>query len=495
MDIIQLEPYKVFEDQSYEDVKIVIKDSYFKGITPQKGKITFVFLNCLFQNLEIENNESINFENVSIAFFNCYIKNITIETFVATNCSVIFNSSILSGRIKNENLLSIDLNDCISNNSIFLVDLNKVSISFTEENIFSDRWRILLYSIGANLETLLEIEQRYSIHNCRNISHNFNERRPKEDEPHRQSNHEEKEYKIEDQDNWFRIYLNIFYSLDKEHKQTKIINAKLSALTIKGYSTGELSIENSKIDNLYIHDFSVSVGASFYNIRPLRDTKENKLEIKNSNLDKVWFDNFAFNDYSEFSLYRNKFNETYFTACNFPEDYEGFEKMKTIANIHYPDEKDNNYFKIRYETFLQLKKRLESSGNVYEALKFQSISHEALRNIENLSFWDKLILNINRWSNNHGLSLKRPLCGILFFSCILYILYLLSIGRIFNSNDIDWNLFGYYFSFLDITHRSDFLVNKSELNGFAVAIDYINKIVVGFYIYQFVAVFRKYGKR
>jgi hypothetical protein len=64
----------------------------------------------------------------------------------------------------------------------------------------------------------------------------------------------------------------------------------------------------------------------------------------------------------------------------------------------------------------------------------------------------------------------------------------------FNSNSIDYDLIGYYFSFLDITHRSDFLVEKVELNGCSLAIDYFNKILVGFFIYQFVAAFRKYGK-
>lgn len=64
------------------------------------------------------------------------------------------------------------------------------------------------------------------------------------------------------------------------------------------------------------------------------------------------------------------------------------------------------------------------------------------------------------------------------------------------TDSIDWNLFGYYFSFLDITHRTDFLVSKKEgLNGFSLTIDYINKIVLGFFIYQFIASFRKYGKK
>jgi len=65
----------------------------------------------------------------------------------------------------------------------------------------------------------------------------------------------------------------------------------------------------------------------------------------------------------------------------------------------------------------------------------------------------------------------------------------------FNSNQIDYDLIGYYFAFLDITHRTDFLVSKTELSGLSVTIDYINKILVGFLIYQFIAAFRKYGKK
>jgi hypothetical protein len=64
-----------------------------------------------------------------------------------------------------------------------------------------------------------------------------------------------------------------------------------------------------------------------------------------------------------------------------------------------------------------------------------------------------------------------------------------------NCNEIDYDLIGYYFAFLDITHRSDFLVSKSELSGWSVTIDYLNKILVGFLIYQFIAAFRKYGKK
>jgi len=58
---------------------------------------------------------------------------------------------------------------------------------------------------------------------------------------------------------------------------------------------------------------------------------------------------------------------------------------------------------------------------------------------------------------------------------------------VFINIEIDYDLIGYYFSFIDLTHRSDFLVDKVGLNGWALAIDYLTKLIVGFFIYQFIA--------
>jgi len=71
----------------------------------------------------------------------------------------------------------------------------------------------------------------------------------------------------------------------------------------------------------------------------------------------------------------------------------------------------------------------------------------------------------------------------------------MSLGRIFVNTKIDWNLVGYYFSFLDLTHKKDFLVPKTELNGWSVTMDFLNKVVVGFFIFQFISAFRKYYKK
>lgn len=502
MNTIYLTPYTIIENKDYPiDTKIVIRSNDFQNLSFQNGKITFSFINCRFSKLEIENTETIDFKDISIQFISCFLREINIETFVTTNFSIFFSSSILQGRIKNENLLSVTANNCLLNKSLVLLDLKKAIISYTEENIFPIKWKILLKSVNTKLETLLNENHSFFIYDCKEIVFTFNENstekiglyeRPYSNEVVNKVGY----YLSEEEKKTIKVSLNIQYSADKEHRLTKIINAKLLALSISGYSTGELSIESSKIDSWYMRNFTAQLGANFYDIKPFRkETEETKLEIHKSNLDKVWFDNVSFDDYSIISFYRNKFGQTILTSCDFPSKYKEFDKIMTVENIHYPERKDKNYFKTRYETFLQLKKQLETSGNFYEAQKFQAISNDALKNIENLPFWDRIILQINSISNNHGLSIKQPFVATIFFSVFFYFLYLWSLGRMFNYSGIDWNLFGYYFSFLDITHRIDFLVDKTELNGISVTIDYLNKILVGFLIYQFIAAFRKYGKK
>lgn len=500
MNELFLTPYTLVENKDYPiDTKIIIRASDFSNVPFQDGRITFSFIGCRFKKLEIENNETIDFKDISIQFISCFINELNVENIITTNFSIFFGSSILQGRIKNKNLISVEVNNCLLNNSLFLLDLKRAVVSYTEENIFPILWKKLLKSVNATLDNLLAEKHSFYIYYCKNIVFTVNENKT----------HKRGIYKIpyetvnkigyypsNEEKQRFKVSLSVQYSAGKEHYLTKIINAKLLALSLSGYSTGELLIENCNIDSWYIRNFSAQLGANFYDIKPFRkETEETKLEIHKSNLDKVWFDNVAFHDYSTISLYRNKFGQTTLTACDFPSKYKDFDKIKTIENIHYPDRKDKNYFKTRYETFLQLKKQLEASGNFYEAQKFQAISHEALKNIENLPYWDRFILKINGLSNNHGLSIKEPFIGTIVLSILFYILYLWSLARIFNSNEIDWNLFGYYFSFIDITHRTDFLVNKSELNGFTLTIDFLNKIIVGFLIYQFIAAFRKYGKK
>ncbi len=245
---------------------------------------------------------------------------------------------------------------------------------------------------------------------------------------------------------------------------------------------------------MYLYDFIPKGATSFFGISPLFQA-DSKIGIHKCNLDDVSFDNVRFDQYERISLYRSKLAKAIFTSCDFPRKYKSFETFLPIENVHYPERRPLSHHKDQYEIFLQLKMALESTGNFYEAQKWQSISHEALKRVPTITKDDKTILSINGSSNKHGTSISRPLWWFIGCSIVLYLLYLLSIGRLFTTTEFDSTLIGYYFGFIDITHRADFLVDKTEYNGFSLAIDGLSKLVIGFFIYQFVAAFRKYGKK
>lgn len=143
-----------------------------------------------------------------------------------------------------------------------------------------------------------------------------------------------------------------------------------------------------------------------------------------------------------------------------------------------------------------MKKALEATGNIYEALKLQAISQMALNKITTIGGEDKFILWTNRVSNDHGLSIRKPFIWFLRITIPGYLLYLWCAGLLFQPTAFDPDLIGYYFSFIDLTHKIDFLKEKNgDLNALSLTLDYLTKLFVGYLIFQFVVAFRKYGKK
>ncbi len=502
MNLIKVEAYKIIEDKDFPGEAILkITNSEFKNVQFQDGKITFTFIGCRFHNLVIENLEAIEFTDISIQFISCFVAEIETSSIETDNISLHFNGSIISGRINSDKLTSVSLNNTIIRNGLFLLNQKIIDISYTEENIFPLRWKKLLRSL--KVENYLDVftaRQSYYIYDSKKITFSSREVENKkvgyyQFDPRRTIN-SIGYYLSQAQKRSFNLNLSILYSLTVEESETKIIDSSFNSFSISGHLNGKLNVENSKIENWFIREFSTQSEVTFYNISPLNlPASESKLEIHKSNLDNTWFDNTDFSQYKTVSFYRTKFGKTTFTSCNFPTDYTSFEKFKTLENVHYPEKISDNYYKSQYEIFLQLKILLEASGNFYESQKLQAISNDALKKIKQISIWDKAILWVNSKSNNHGLSIKLPLLYFFLSSIALYILYLLSLGRMFNGNEIDTSLVGYYFSFIDLTHRTDFLVNKEEFNLGSLSLDFVNKIISGFFIYQFISSFRKYGKK
>lgn len=493
---IQLIAYNPIDNLTSNEAEIIISSEVFDGINYQSGKSVLSFTNCRFKKLIIQNDADIDFKEIIISFSYCQIQNFEIKSIVTKKIGLSFHGCLINGNINNENLKYIGLNNCITP-SLFLQKQDKINISFTEENLFVRNWIKLLKATDIkSVDDLLNLKQSLIINHSKEISINFNHSKSEKKGIYRDKFSQNPDWEIRyilhpKQKEKLNINISIDFS-NQEDIQLKVGECILNSLSFTGTANGSVNIENTVINNFFIRSFSSKSESLFYNIYP--NTSDSKFEVHKSNMDNCWFDNIDFNGYKSLSFYRTRFAKASFTSCNFPNDNLSFEKFKVLENIHYPEKKSQNYYKDQYETFLQLKKSLENSGNYHEAQKLGAISKESLRKISSLSEWDKFILWLNAKSNNHGMSIKRATLGLLFFSVLFYILYLLSINRIFNSNEIDWTLVGNYFSFLDITHRNDFLVTKNEFNFWTLIIDFTHKIVAGFFIYQFITAFRKYGK-
>ncbi len=482
---IQLTPYNSIDNLTLENAEIILSPKVFEGVDYQPGKSVLSFMNCRFKKLIIQNDTNIDFKEIMISFSYCQIQNIEIKSIATKTIGLSLHGSIINGNITNKELNYIGLNNCITP-SLFLQYQNKINISYTEENIFVKNWIKLLQATNIkSLDDLLTLKQSLFINHSKEIFINFNHSKPEKRGIYRNKFSQNPDWKIcytlhPKQKKKLNINISIDFS-NQDDIKLRVVEGVLNSLSLTGNANGSINIENTAINNLYIRSFSSQSESLFYNIYPYNS--DSKFEVHKSNMDNCWFDNIDFNGYKSLSFYRARFAKASFTSCNFPNDNLSFEKFKVLENIHYPDKKPQNYYKDQYETFLQLKKSLEGSGNYHEAQKLGAISKESLRKISSLSGWDKFILWLNAKSNNHGMSIKRAVLGLLIFSIGFYILYLLSINRIFNSNEIDWTLVGHYFSFLDLTHRKDFLVSKDEFNFWTLTIDFTNKIVVGWFLY------------
>ncbi len=267
---IKATPYAEIEEINFiNDVNFTIENNDFNGISFQEGKGTLVFSGCLFKTISIFNEENIDFEDVSIMFMDCYIERIEIEIFESKNISIHFSNTILSGRIDNINLKAISFNNCVVEHSLFLLHQNHIEISYTEENIFPIVWKKFLLKIGAKYLDIISHKQSYFIYDSKKIIFRTSKNKTEKRGIYRHKYEKLHKYQIgyflkDDEKKLLNISLYLQYSVGVEHIQTKIIDSNLTSLSLNGYANGEVVVENTKIENWYIREFSTQNGADFY---------------------------------------------------------------------------------------------------------------------------------------------------------------------------------------------------------------------------------------
>jgi len=208
-----------------------------------------------------------------------------------------------------------------------------------------------------------------------------------------------------------------------------------------------------------------------------------------------------------FEYLNSKLLDCFITGTELPKD-----KIDIYNPIPNTKINDKDWYEQKVSIYNQFKKIFENQGDVVEASWYHAKAMDNQQALLQLTYkeqtvpWYKKVASekafnllgfwLNKISNNHSESWRVALRFVLLISAIMYSLYYISIhwqepfgfaktGR----------FFGDYFGFLDITHRIDFHVPKEQLTPWSKFFDFFGRILIGYGFFQFIAAFRRHGKK
>ena len=132
----------------------------------------------------------------------------------------------------------------------------------------------------------------------------------------------------------------------------------------------------------------------------------------------------------------------------------------------------------------------------------EKLAYKELLSAENFTFkriGDRIILFLNRWSNNYQTSWLRGVYFTIIVSLFFYGLLILLSSNYINSTSLNNNpLFQcfskYYFTFLWPTHRASQFLEELKSNVLSIwfyIFYFLGRIFIGYGIYQTIQAFRK----
>lgn len=530
----------LYENQTFkDDVKIVLKehddteksilsvktvhfkDCYFiKSFhlnEPLKNlhykKIEIIFENCYLaseSSVHGLDNEVVNLTFINSVFLDFKIEYCTLKSITTSRSVFLHRFLINKGQVENISILN-SLGSIIINDNGY----TKGFVRFSNDNLYVHRNKIfeLFKTIvdQKQIESILYLDTNLHFNNIKslNVGFEFSEKDKKgfkiNEVPQLNApNKKQINYYPSKKDlNQLKIRLDINQSKGLTNQVT-IRKGYYESIFIKGESESTVNIEHIHCDKFYLHEFSCKA-LKVYEIYN-RNRKDSKFEMKNSNLPNASFVKTLFKDFESVSFYRNYIEKASFSSCTFPKS------ILTVENIHYPEEKENDYHGLQYELYRQLKFSLLNSQNQIDALEMHQKMYNVASKRNGLSSQDRFILCLNRISNNHATSITRA------FWVTFLLIFILWIAYCFFLPDAPFKLGWYgmesfktgvydFFSFTfdqakvltiianpvhNINNLSE--VNSSELSTANYFISFASRILVAWGYFQFVSAFRKFGK-
>ena len=502
-------------------VKLIISKESFENyssrlIVDLPNAPAIFFDNVIFnKEVSISRDDGIN-ESIKICFHYCFIDSFSSVGLISKKSNIsLYNCYCPHFISKNKNLDSIGFYNSFG--VFFIENLNNVTVSFREENIEPREW-----CNREELKNVLSEKTSFYFTRIENINvygSEINSEKKKKLRLRKGVFYNEygntggynkiKRILTTKEKNLLNFSVSIEYPPEFKHEKTNIKNLPLRALSLSGKPIGDVIIEDCSINSVYLHNLSPRDNFSLISINGKVTDEECKFEVNNSILDNTWFNSVRLEDFFVV-FHKSSFVNTKFYSTVFPsvKDLLDSNKFSSVSNIHYPDKKKGKkaFNRDMYELFLELKQSFESRGNVFEAQKMKAVSLDYLfrleeKNIFKSNFWNnKLILALNKISNFHGISITRSLIGILIVLLIFQGFNVVS----FNSyewglnwdefKDITWRNKRYIFAIANPAHKIASIAPENEITGYTYMVSFFSRICIGFFYYQFISSFRRFGK-
>ncbi|WP_020594593.1 hypothetical protein [Spirosoma panaciterrae] len=274
----------------------------------------------------------------------------------------------------------------------------------------------------------------------------------------------------------------------------QIINNPYINPTLKLARFPEISrLERPSLENLLRLDFIMHSAVK----------SQPKLSIMYSNAGKIDLIGCDLTSF-KFEFAYSKITELFLAGTNMP------------ASIQLDKVSKSELYEQQRLGYSQIKKIYESRGDTVESGNYYAKEMDAhfrsLNYLEN--FWEKINLWLSKISSFYGQSWKRGIISLFTISIILFILYCRALGYRLslpaNESSLQnfFDLRSFLPEFMNPIHKAEYipeqlytLYYKKKIPAdyiiprSARILDILSRIIIGYFLYQFIQAFRRYGKK
>ncbi|HXS36415.1 MAG TPA: hypothetical protein VN721_06920 [Flavipsychrobacter sp.] len=303
-------------------------------------------------------------------------------------------------------------------------------------------------------------------------------------------------------------------------------------LRLSGFSTKtNVIIEYALINELNIIHFFNNAELVFSNVRASNNTwidtdvkvyRKSVAFISQSNLGKAQFYQMSFNTFDSMTIQDVVLSEIITSNIEWfsKEKIHVDEKARRQLIKRHRKNKEaiknmkkilaSDFQSVR-EIYRQLKYAMEMNGDKPQALEFQRWEMHNYRKFLKYNrqgtIVDKLILWISQ-SNNFGQNWLKPTLLLLSLSFIIYVPIALCVNPnillkpSFSQHDISltlkvifYNELKLWFEILNPTHSTNIFGEANNSNGVIYFLDFIERVIVAYFLFQIISAFRKFIKQ